>query len=90
MKKRTKPFIRHICLEQTENIPDCIGEVLTESGLTVYEDPSGEGDLYFVSNRPLTWGWLRKNAKKYQIDEKWLARGFGDVPNSQELDELFP
>lgn len=47
-----------------------MAELLVEMGYLVYEDPTNESNV-IVSDRTLTLGDLRKNAKRLGIDSDW-------------------
>lgn len=88
-KKKVKPFVRHVILNYV-NDPEPLFEIFRELGYEIYEDPSliGNSDLgYFISNFPLTYDWLLKNSKPYQLNVKWFLRTYKEeIDRKEELD----
>ena len=89
MKRQKKKFVRHIFMEHCYDFSPA-AEIFHELGYTVYEDPSAEGDCFFVSNRRLTFKDFiplyinqfstvtdRKEARK------WATDAFSDQLNEE-------
>lgn len=86
MKRRKKPFIRYIQLDHPDG---GVIEVFNELGYIIYEDPTQDGNLVFISNVVLTYGWLKRNLQKYGISKKWFkSTKLADMPNNETLDEV--
>lgn len=92
MKRKSKRFIRHLLVEYRHDIPEDIFDIFIELGFIIYEDPTmspQDSDMaYFISNRPLTYRWLLKHAKSYNVQPKWFKRAFADeIKQNKPLDE---
>jgi hypothetical protein len=85
LKPTIRPFKGSMFLN-TENETD-IMEFIAGMGYLVYEDPTGSGYV-IISDKVLTYGDLKKNAKKFGIDLKWWNEhtDFNDRID-EELDE---
>ncbi len=86
MKKRFKPFVRYIRCDWGEDINQGIQDTFAELGFTLYSNPVEEGGV-FISNFPLTEGWLQCNHQKFGIPLK-LMRGYKPEGN-EELDVIW-
>ena len=64
-------------------------ELLMEMGYFVYEDPASDSSV-IVSDKTLTYGDLRKNAKRLAIDTDWWDNDtdYASFLKDQELDEV--
>ena len=81
-RKAIKPFIRYFDLNHGEDIPQVITEILCELGYDLYESPIPMSDGVFISNVPLTEGWLYKNYQRYGLK----LRGWYPDDKDNELD----
>jgi len=66
MRKAKRPFVRYVRLDYGEDIATGISEVLSELGYDLFESPLESGGV-FISNVPLTEGWLYKNYRQFGL-----------------------
>lgn len=90
MVEKPTPFIRYI---EARSIDTSIIEVFNELGYHIYIDPSQDEQMFWISNVVLTWGWLKRNYRRYGIGVRWFkdtTLGMSTNDFGETLQELNP
>ena len=67
---KIRPFKGATLAAVPVNDGDDLLDFIEGMGYILYEDPS-DSDCVIISDKVLTYGWLKKNAKRFDLDVEW-------------------